>query len=117
VFSREVNRGSFQGGVSWVVNPTTLASVLADVVIENGDQSKPYRYIPMFTPSVAAQAQNGASFDWVTAHRLPERPLEQLPLSRRRFAVSARLAHRFESSTIKLDERFYADTWALVAST
>jgi len=117
VFSREVNRGSFQGGLAWVVNPTTLAGIVADVVVENGDQSKPYRYIPMFAPSVAAQAPLGASLDWVTANRLPERPLEQLPLTRRRFALSLRLAHRFDFSTLKLDERLYLDTWALFAST
>ncbi len=117
VFSREVNRGSFQGGAAWVVNPSTLASLSLDVVVENGDQSKPYRYIPMFTPADAAQAQRGASLDWVTSHRLPERPLEQLPLNRSRFALSTRLAHRFEISTLKLDERVYLDSWGLFGST
>jgi hypothetical protein len=117
IFSREVNRSSFQGALAWVVNTTTLASMVVDAGVETGDQSKPYRYIPMFAPSVAAQAPLGASLDWVTAHRLPERPLEQLPLSRKRFAWSSRLAHRFKSSTLKLDERVYADSWALVGST
>ena len=32
---------------------TSLASLTGDVVIENGDQSKPYRYIPMFSADVA----------------------------------------------------------------
>lgn len=117
VFSREVNRESIQGGAAWVVNPSTLASAALDLVFENGDQSKPYRYIPMFAPSVAAQAPLGASIDWVTANRQPERPLEQLPLSRRRAALSIRLAHRFDGSTLKLDERAYYDSWGLFAST
>ena len=117
VFSRELDRGSFQAGAAWVVNPSTLASLSLDVVIENGDQSKPYRYIPMFTPTNAAGAQKGASLGWVTSHRLPEKPLEQLPLTRRRIALSSRLAHRFDGSTLKLDERLYLDTWGLFGST
>ena len=116
VFSRDLQRGSFNGGLSWVVDKESLASVTADLVIENGDQSKVYRYIPMFSPSVAAGVPNGASIDHVNAMRLPERPLEQLPLERRRFAVTARYAHRFDASTVRLEERLYDDDWGLFAS-
>jgi hypothetical protein len=116
VFSRPVERGSFNGGVAWVVGRESLASLTVDAVFENGDQSKPYRYIAMFAPSVAATIPLGASFAWVNAHRLPEKPLEQLPLSRSRFALSASFAHRFETSTLRLDERIYDDTWGLLAS-
>ena len=116
VFARELQRGSFNGGLDFVMNATTLGSLVADVVIENGDQSKPYRYIPMFAPTVASTVAKGASIDWVNAHRLPERPLEQLPLSRERFALTGRLAHRFSASTLRLDERVYRDSWGLLAS-
>jgi hypothetical protein len=116
VFARELQRGSFNGGLDFVVNRTTLGSLVADVVIENGDQSKPYRYIPMFAPTVAPTVAKGASIDWVNTHRLPERPLEQLPLSRDRFALTARVAHRFEASTLRLEERVYRDSWGLLAS-
>jgi hypothetical protein len=88
-----------------------------DVVIENGDQSKPYRYVPMFSPEVAAIVPNGASIAWVTANRLPERPLEQLPLERQRFAFTGRLSHRFDASTLRFEQRLYDDNWALFAST
>ncbi|HEY8091383.1 MAG TPA: DUF3570 domain-containing protein [Polyangiaceae bacterium] len=116
VFSRDLQRGSFNGGLSWVVDKESLASVTADLVIENGDQSKVYRYIAMFSPSVAPTIPNGASPDLVNALRLPERPLEQLPLERRRFAVTGRYAHRFDSSTVRLEERLYDDDWGLFAS-
>jgi hypothetical protein len=116
VFSRDLQRGSFNGGVSWVVDRASLASLTADLVVENGDQSKVYRYIPMFSPEAAANAPLGASASWVNANRLPERPLEQLPLERHRFAVTARYAHRFEASTLRLEERIYDDDWALFAS-
>jgi hypothetical protein len=116
VFSRELQRGAFNGGVTFVVDKATVASVGGDLVIENGDQSKPYRYIPMFSPQEAAQVQKGASIDFVNANRLPERPLEQLPLERRRFALTGRYAHRFDGSTVRLEQRFYYDNWALFAS-
>jgi hypothetical protein len=116
VFSRTLMTATFHGGFTQVINRTTVGSVVGDIVIENGDQSKPYRYIPMFAPSVAPLVPNGASIDWVTEHRLPERPLEQLPLERQRYAITSRLAHRFDGSTLRLEERIYWDTWALVAS-
>jgi hypothetical protein len=99
------------------VNKSTVASLAADMVLDNGDQSKPYRYIPMFSSGVAATVPLGASIDWVNANRLPEKPLEQLPLSRQRYAITGRLGHRFETSTLRLEERVYADSWLLVAST
>jgi hypothetical protein len=117
VFSRPLERGTFNAGVSQVLDRATVFSVAADSVFENGDQSKPYRYIPMFTQALAAQAPVGASIAWVTANRLPERPLEQLPLSRQRFALTGRLGHRFTASTLRLEERLYDDSWSLVAST
>ena len=117
VFSHDLQRGSFNAGISWVIDRASLASVTTDLVIENGDQSKVYRYIPMFSPSVAASLPNGASIDYVNAVRLPERPLEQLPLERHRFAVTGRYAHRYDGSTLRLEERFYSDDWGLIAST
>ncbi len=116
-FARTVSRGNFTGGLTKVIDRATVLSLALDVAIENGDQSKPYRYVPVFTPDEAAKVPAGASIDYVNAHRLPERPLEQLPLARRRFALTTRLAHRFEGSTLRVQERAYADNWALYAST
>ncbi len=116
VFSRNLERGSFNGGLDFVVDRSTLASITGDVIVENGNQSKPYRYIPMFSPSIAPTIPNGASIALVDQLRLPERPLEQLPLSRTRFALTGRYAHRFAGSTLRLEERVYDDSWGLVAS-
>jgi hypothetical protein len=116
VFSRTLVTANFHAGITQVINRSTVGSIVGDLIIENGDQSKPYRYIPMFSQGVAAEVPNGAPIDWVTLHRLPERPLEQLPLERQRYALTSRLAHRFDTSTIRLEERVYWDTWALVAS-
>lgn len=117
VFSRDLNHGAFTAGVSGIVDRSTIVSGVLDVSLENGDSSKPYRYIPMFSAAEAAQVTPGASIDYVNAHRLAERPLEQLPLSRRKFALTGRLAHRFDSSTLRAEERVYYDSWGLAAST
>ena len=71
VFSRVIEHGTFNLGLTQVVNKSTVASLSADMVLDNGDQSKPYRYIPMFSSSVAANVPLGASIDWVNANRLP----------------------------------------------
>src|SRR5262249_7003728 len=49
--------------------------------------------------------------------RIGTRPLEQLPLSRERLAVTTRLAHRFDGVTLRAEERLYGDTWGMPAST
>jgi hypothetical protein len=117
VFARQLDRSSFNGGITWVVDSATIGSVSLDLVLEGGDQSKPYRYIPMFSPNVAATIPKGAPIGLVNAYRLPERPLEQLPLELRRTAVTGHYAHRLDGSTLRLEERIYNDDWGLVAST
>jgi hypothetical protein len=117
VFSHLLQTSSFSAGVTQVINRSTVGSLVFDLGIESGDQSKPYRYIPMFSQEVAPTVANGASIAWVNANRLAERPIEQLPLARDRYSITGRLAHRLDGSTLRLEQRFYADTWALVATT
>lgn len=117
VFHHTLDRHTITAGLTTVVDGATVASFVADVVVERGDQSKPYRYIPMFTPDVAGAVPAGASIAYVNATRDQVRPLEQLPTSRERYALTARLAHRFDGSTVRATERGYADGWGLVAST
>jgi hypothetical protein len=114
VFSRPIDRESIQGGFTFLLDRATVGAMFADAVIESGDSSKPYRYIPMFAPGTTLAA--GASIDEVDALRLPERPLEQLPRSRDRYALTLRMSHRFSGSTLRIDERIYTDSWALTAS-
>jgi hypothetical protein len=114
VFSHEIERHSFKAGVTLLLDRATVASFVADAIVESGDQSKPYRYVPLFAQGQFVPV--GASVADVASLRVSERPLEQLPLSRARFAVSERFAHRFRGSTLRLDERLYADTWGLKAT-
>lgn len=117
VFSNDVMRHTIDLSASWVVGPSTLVAGGVTMQFESGDQSKPYRFIPMFSGDVAAQIPRGAVPELVHASRVPTAPLEQLPLSRQRFAVFGRLNHRFETSTLRADERLYIDSWGLMAST
>ena len=81
-----------------LINRDTLMAVVADAIIEDGDLQR--------HPDVRGVANTipvGASLlHQANAARLNERPLEQLPLSRYRFAVTGRVAHRFSASTLRL---------------
>jgi Protein of unknown function (DUF3570) len=115
VFSRVVDQNGFKAGSTLVLDRATVLSLVADLILQRGDPSKPYRYVPLFAPG--ADVPRGASIDLVNQRRASARALEQLPLSRDRFALSARLAHRLQSSTVRADQRAYIDSWGLKGST
>ncbi len=117
VFSHTLFQHTIAGGVTLTLNRAMVLSLIGDFIVETGDQSKPYRYIPMFSADVAPSIAKGESISMVNALRLPERPLEQLPDSRERVALTARFGYRMEHSTIRVDERVYTDTWGLHATT
>lgn len=115
VFSREVDRDAIKASASLVLDARTVASLIGDLMLDSGDPSKPYRYIPLFAPGT--DVPRGAPINRVNALRVSARPLEQLPLSRQRYALTARLAHRYHGATLRLEERLYADSWAMLATT
>ncbi|HEY5241497.1 MAG TPA: DUF3570 domain-containing protein [Polyangiaceae bacterium] len=115
VFSHTIDRSALSGVLTLVLGPTTVGSIIGDAIFESGDSSKPYRYIPLFASS--ASVPRGASIDLVNGLRVSARPLEQLPLSRQRYGVTMRLAHRYGRATLRLDERLYADSWTMKATT
>jgi hypothetical protein len=115
VFSRVLDRDAFKGAIGFVLDRATVASIMGDVDVESGDPSKPYRYIPLFAPGT--NVPRGAPIELVNSLRVSARPLEQLPLSRQRYALTGRLAHRYSRATLRLDERLYADSWAMLATT
>jgi hypothetical protein len=117
VFSRPLHRNNGSLGFARTVDPATLFVLVLDGEFERGDQSKPYRFVPMFSAAEARLVPRGASAEYVAQHRLPERVLEQLPLERDRYALTARYAHRYKSSTFRIEERLYLDTWGLAAET
>lgn len=117
VFSNTLAYHTITVGFSRVASPSLVLELFGDAILERGDQSKPYRYIPIFSPADARAVPRGASAEQVASMRLQARPLEQLPLERDRYALTGRLAWRLRTSTIRAEERGYRDTWGLMAST
>ena len=112
VFSNKLNIEEVSAGATIILSPTSLLVLGTSVAFESGDQSKTYRYIPLFAPGVSVPA--GASPDAVNRARLPSKPLEQLPLDRQRFSVGGRFVQRTTAtSTLRLEERLYSDTWGM----
>lgn len=112
-----LQRHEFEAGVSLVLSPTMLLVVGGTLQLERGDQSQPYRYVPMFDPvNVAPYVPTGARIDLVNRTRLPVRSLEQLPTSRNRYAIAGRLNWRIGAGTLRVEERVYYDTWRMAAS-
>lgn len=116
VFGKPFDIHDINAASTFVLNPTTVLVTGGGVALESGDQSKPYRYVPLFEPGVSVPV--GATPDEVNRARLPAKPLEQLPLDRQRFNVSGRYVSRIRSNaTLRLEERLYYDTWAIMATT
>lgn len=117
VYSHVYNVHTINGALELVLDPSTLITFVSDVIFERGNQSKPYRYVPLFSKDVAPDVPLGAPGTLVNQLRLPGRVIENLPLSRNRFALTARLAQRLSASTFIISERGYADDWGQKAST
>ena len=117
VFSHTLDTSELDAGATFILSPTSVILFSGTVQFERGDQSKPYRYIPMFDPNnVAPFIPPGATVGLVNSVRLPVRAIEQLPTERDRYAIGARFAHRFTSTTLRLEERLYQDSWQTKAS-
>jgi hypothetical protein len=117
-FISTLDTTEMEAGATLVLSPTSLLLVSATLQLERGDQSKPYRYVPLFDPvNVAPFIPVGAAPDLVNKVRLPVRPTEQLPVSRDRYAIGARFAHRFSGATLRIEQRLYTDSWQLKATT
>jgi hypothetical protein len=117
VFHHNLDVSEFEVGSTFVMSPTSILLLSTTLDLERGDQSKPYRYVPMFSAAVAPTVSPGASIGFVNDARLPVRPLEQLPLSRNRYAIGARFVHAFGSATLRVEQRLYTDSWQQTAST
>ncbi|MFO0739801.1 MAG: DUF3570 domain-containing protein [Labilithrix sp.] len=117
IYALELARHTISAGVELVLDEMTTLSITANGLFELGDQSKPYRYLPLFAREIAPRIQPGASFAIVNEARLPGRMAERVPDLRQRFALSFRFARRLARTTFVASERLYADDWGLRATT
>ncbi|HVJ94721.1 MAG TPA: DUF3570 domain-containing protein, partial [Labilithrix sp.] len=112
-----IHTHEIEAGITFVLSPTAVLVVGGTATLERGDGSQPYRYIPTFDADfVAPFIPKGATVDLVNRTRLPVRPLEQLPTERDRYAAGVRFNKRSGNATLRLDQRFYIDTWGIKAS-
>jgi hypothetical protein len=116
-FERNLTTHEFEGGITFVMSPTTLLVTGVTAQFEIGENSKLYRYVPMFAPDIAPRVSPGESIDAVNANRLSVRSRDFLPHPRDRFSIGARVNHRFANGTLRVEERFYDDSWGIKAST
>ena len=65
VFSNSLNAEEISAGATIIMSPVSLLVLGATAALENGDQSKTYRYIPLFEPGVSVPV--GASADAVNS--------------------------------------------------
>jgi hypothetical protein len=116
VFSQKFSTVELTLGGTIVLTPTSILVLGATIQLERGDQSKPYRWIPIFDQGVSLPV--GASISDVNNTRLPFRPLEHLPTERDRYALAGRYALRIGGkTTLRLEERLYNDSWQVRATT
>lgn len=112
-----LNTHELEAGVTFVLSPTAVLLVGGTAAFERGDGSQPYRYVAMFDPDlVAPYVPKGLIIDVVNATRLPVKPLEQLPTERDRYAIGLRFNKRISTATLRLEQRFYRDSWSMLAS-
>lgn len=116
-YHRNLTTHEVEAGSTFVVSPSTLFVGGLTARFELGEQSKLYRYVPLFDEKNIPKIEPGASVEQVNALRLAARPRETLPASRSRFALGGRLNHRLGDSTIRLEERLYLDSWGIFGST
>lgn len=117
IYALRLNRHLLRASAEIIMDRATTLTPAVEAVLESGNQEKPYRWLPLFERGVASSVPVGASVDEVNRLRLPGRVSEHVPDNRQRFAASARLAHRFDDSTLVLWDRAYLDSWGLLAST
>jgi hypothetical protein len=115
-YERNLTTHEIEGGVTFVLSPATLLVTGVTVKVERGEQSKLYRFVPMFSPQNVSLVRPGISADDVNAIREDVRAREVLPHERDRYAIGARVNHRLATSTIRAEERLYTDTWGQSAT-
>lgn len=117
-FHRNLTVHAIDAGVTFVLAPTTLLVTGLSLGFESGENAKLYRFIPMFASDVAPGIQAGAPASQVDDLRLNIRARDNVPGSRNRVAIGGRINHRMGGvATLRVEQRFYGDSWGVKAST
>jgi len=121
-FSEDLTSHSGSVSLTQVLGPQTLIRVNYAAIVQQGYMEKAYRSVPLFDiAGLDAARGDGVELDLNTfdAYRLPGRPPEEVPDSRHRHAGAVRVLRYLEdlNASIRIDYRFYVDSWSVIANT
>jgi hypothetical protein len=121
VFSEDLVTHSADASLTQVVDPRTVVRVAVSWIGQFGYLEKPYRYVPLFDAAglAAAEAAGGLDLDNFGRYRLAERPGENVPDTRLRYALAVRGLRYLPAfaASLRLDYRLYLDDWGMSAHT
>jgi hypothetical protein len=122
VFSERLTTHSGDVGITQVIDRRTLVRLVYSLTAQQGYMEKPYRLVPLFDDAGLAMAEaDGVALDLDSfdAYRLASKPPEEVPDDRYRHAVALRALHYLPSmsSSLRVDYRFYVDSWGITAHT
>ncbi len=120
-FSEELIIQTGEVSATQVVNPKTVVRAVYSLASQLGYMEKPYRSVPLFDAAGldAAAAAGGLESSNYESYRLGQRPLEEVPDSRFRHAFAVRGLRYVApiNAAVRLDYRFYFDSWGMTAHT
>jgi hypothetical protein len=122
VFSATLTTHSADVSLTQNLDEKTILRLVYTFTGQRGYMEKPYRFVPLFDRAgIDAANAAGDELDLGTfdRYRLPTKPTESVPDSRGRHAAALR-AMRFVpswKSSLRLDYRFYADSWSVIGHT
>jgi hypothetical protein len=109
-------------GITQNLGPQTILRAVYTLTEQDGYLAKPYRYVPLFDAAgIAAATGAGVTLDLATfdRYRLSDRPPENVPATRTRHALGARVLRYLPAidGSIRGDLRLYADDWFVASAT
>ncbi len=120
VFSEKLRTHVLNLGGTQILDSKTLLRLVYTFTGQFGYMEKPYRSVPLFDAAgLASGKMAGLSLSNFDRFRLSIKPAEEVPDSRYRHAIAARGIRYLESwkSSLRLDYRFYIDSWGILANT
>lgn len=122
VWSRSLHSHTVDIGLTQNLGPNTVLRGVYTLTVQDGYMSKPYRFVPLFDSAGVAQAEADGvqlGLDSFDEYRLAARPPEQVPDLRIRHAFGVRGIQYVEplDASLRLDYRFYVDSWQQLAHT
>ncbi len=121
-FSESLHTHVLDWSGTQTVDEKTIVRLAYSFTGQFGYMEKPYRSVPLFdSAGLADAAASGIALSLGTfdRYRLSTKPSEEVPDSRYRHALAARGIRYLSGieSSLRLDYRFYADSWGIFAHT